>query len=43
MIGPLVVLALASIVFLSVIVIVAALMLRGQWEKLGEQRQLPEE
>ncbi|HEX8729910.1 MAG TPA: hypothetical protein VF739_14865 [Ktedonobacterales bacterium] len=43
MTGLLVVLALASIVFLSVIVIVAALMLRGQWEKLGGQRQLPEE
>ncbi|HEY8323832.1 MAG TPA: hypothetical protein VIG77_05020 [Ktedonobacterales bacterium] len=43
MIGPFVVLALASIVFLSVIAIVAALMLRGHWEKLGEQRQLPEE
>lgn len=43
MIGPFIILALASIVFLSVIVIVAALMLRGHWEKLGEQRQLPDE
>ncbi len=41
--GPLIVLALASIVFLSVIVVVAALLLRGQWEKMGERRQLPPE
>lgn len=43
MFGPWIVLALASIVFLSVIIIVAALMLRGQWEKMGEQRQTPPE
>ncbi len=43
MFGPLIVLALASIVFLSVIVVVAALLLRGQWEKMGERRQLPPE
>lgn len=43
MFGPLIVLALASIIFLSVIVVVAALLLRGQWEKMGEQRQLPPE
>ena len=41
MVGPLIVLALASIIFLSVIIIVAALMLRGQWEKMGQQRQVP--
>ncbi|HEX2347149.1 MAG TPA: hypothetical protein VHI51_01820 [Ktedonobacterales bacterium] len=43
MFGPLIVLALASIVFLSVIIVVVALMLRGQWEKMGEQRQNPPE
>ena len=32
----LVVLLLASIVFLSTVLIVAALMMRGQWEKLGD-------
>ena len=32
----LVALLLASIVFLSTVLIVAALMMRGQWEKLGD-------
>jgi hypothetical protein len=41
--GTLVVLALASIVFLSVILITAALMMRGHWEQLGEPKQPPEE
>ncbi len=36
-----VVLALASILFLSVILITAALMMRGQWEKLGQRKQMP--
>jgi hypothetical protein len=34
--STLVVLALGSIVFLSVMVIVSALMLRGRWDKLGD-------
>ena len=37
-----VVLALASIVFLSVLLITAALMLRGHWERLGGPPQPPE-
>ena len=32
-----VVLALASILFLSVLLITAALMMRGQWDKLNER------
>lgn len=39
--GMLVGLALASIIFLSAILFTAALMMRGQWDKLG-QRQPPE-
>ena len=33
---------LGSIVFLSTIAIVAALSLRGQWEKMSDQDQPPE-
>jgi hypothetical protein len=34
--STLVVLALGSIIFLSVVVIVSALMLRSRWDKLGD-------
>ncbi len=37
--GTLIVLALASIIFLSVLLITAALMMRGYWERLGEPKQ----
>jgi hypothetical protein len=40
--GPIIALALASIIFLSVILIVAALMLRGHWEKLGQRQEPPQ-
>lgn len=42
MFGPLIVLALASILFLSVILIVAALMMRGRWDKLGQRDEPPQ-
>jgi len=38
-----VVLGLASIVFLSVVLIVAALMMRNQWDRLEPPRQPPRE
>lgn len=37
------VLGLASIVFLSVVLIVAALMMRNQWDRLGPPRRPPSE
>lgn len=40
--GTLVVLALASIVFLSVLLITAALMMRGYWERMGGPPQPPD-
>lgn len=36
--GTVVVLALASIIFLSTLLITAALMMRGRWERMGEPR-----
>ena len=42
MFGPIVALALASIIFLSAILIVAALMMRGRWEKLGQREEPPQ-
>ena len=39
--GTMVILALASIIFLSTLLITAALMLRGRWERMGEPRQPP--
>lgn len=39
--GMLVALLLASIVLLSVILITAALMLRGRWDEMGGPRQPP--
>ncbi len=39
--GMVVVLGLASIVFLSVVLIVAALMMRGQWDRLERPRHPP--
>lgn len=41
--GMLVTLLLASIVLLSVILITAALMLRGRWDEMGGPRQPPTE
>jgi hypothetical protein len=41
--GTLVVLALASIIFLSVILITAALMLRSHWDEIGQTKQPPTE
>lgn len=41
--GTLVVLALASIVFLSVVLITAALMLRSRWDEIGQTKQPPTE
>ncbi|HEX8995451.1 MAG TPA: hypothetical protein VF812_05435 [Ktedonobacterales bacterium] len=41
--GMVIVLAIASILFFSVILIVAALMLRGQWDKMGMRDQPPKE
>jgi hypothetical protein len=38
----LIALLLGSIIFLSTIVIVAALSLRNQWEKIGDKDQPPE-
>ena len=40
--GPIIVLALASIIFLSVILIVAAVMMRGHIEKLGQREEPPQ-
>jgi len=40
--ATLAVLALASIVFLSVILITAALMLRGRWDQMGDTKLPPE-
>ncbi|HEX8982267.1 MAG TPA: hypothetical protein VF792_05825 [Ktedonobacterales bacterium] len=40
--GMVVVLGIASIIFLTTILIVAAVMMRGQWDKLG-QREPPRE
>lgn len=40
--GMVVVLGIASIIFLSTILIVAALMMRGQWDKLGQREPPPE-
>jgi hypothetical protein len=34
---------LASILFFSAMLIVAALMMRGQWDQLGQRRQRPED
>ncbi|HEU5342723.1 MAG TPA: hypothetical protein VFU60_00105 [Ktedonobacterales bacterium] len=42
MFGPIIVLALASIIFLSVILIVAAVMMRGHIEKLGQREEPPQ-
>ncbi len=41
--GTLVVLALASILFFSVILITAALMLRNHWDEIGQTKQPPTE
>lgn len=41
--GILVVLALASIIFFSVILITAALMLRSRWGEIGQTKQPPTE
>lgn len=40
--ATIIVLALSSILFLSVILITGALLLRGQWEKLGQRKDSPE-
>ena len=41
--GIVVVLALASIVFLSVVLITAALMLRSHWDRIGAPERPPEQ
>lgn len=45
MMGPglIIVLGIASIFFLSAVLIVAALMMRGQWDRLGGPTERPEE
>ncbi|HEY7848722.1 MAG TPA: hypothetical protein VIC27_01595 [Ktedonobacterales bacterium] len=41
--GLVAVLGLASILFFSTILIVAALMMRGQWDHLGQRPQRPDD
>jgi hypothetical protein len=41
--GMVVVLALASIVFLSVVLITAALMMRNRWDRVGQLKESPKE
>ena len=45
MMGPglIIVLGIASILFLSVVLIVAALMMRGHWDRLGGPTERPNE